>query len=146
MIDNWPPKIENVVDFEKDFKVGDKVLVTKPKGETTLWPEAMDRFDGKIMEILRSNGLHFWKLVDGFGLQFHESWLTKIDPQEINDMIKRDNDGMREIIKNLGPEHKDLGEKLSDITRRHSEILDKRKVNFLAMTPMNHIYRCMPWN
>lgn len=140
MIDNWPPKIDHSVNFEQDLKVGMKVLVTKPSGDTALWSEKMDEFDGLVFGIWRSNGLHFWKLYNTSRYNFHESWLTKVDPQEINDMIKRDNDGMREIIKDLGPEHKDLSEKLSDITRRHSEILEKPKVNFLAMTPMDNIY------
>lgn len=150
--------LNDVAHFEQNLKVGDKVLVTKPKGDDSLWSDRMDFLDGEVFTIRKRSMLHFWK-VYGCPSAIHEGWLTKVESEksstpeermaeavetfdEINAELQKTNEVMKEIVQGLESENKVLADKLRDIQQRHNELLSKHSgVNFLAMTPMNHIYR-----
>lgn len=158
-IEGWPPKIDHTVDFEKDFSVGDLVLVTKPKNGTELWSRHMNWTDGKIMEIGRGNGLHFWKLknyIGGYSYSFHESWLTPATADQNNAMTRlsaycqTDNtatDQNASMIQADNVDH-DLQGTIEflqkEVYRLTGIVKEKSKydhVDFIKMTPMTKMYR-----
>lgn len=144
-------KPPGVAHFEKNLKVGDKVLVTKPEGETSLWTSEMDKFDGKVLKIKDSNMLHFWRLVGFCAYVFHEGWLTKVeatkethteDLQKSNEELKKENAALSESLEGQRVENEVLKDNLESLRQQHEELRSKHGgVNFLAVTPMNHIYR-----
>ena len=70
------------------FKVGDKVLITKPTeviSSSLSWVEEMDKFDGRVFEIASTAFIDIW-IPPRYGIKetpyiFAESWLTKIEEQ-----------------------------------------------------------------
>lgn len=93
------PELESVIKnkflqeitMKTKFKVGDRVLVTKPTAQGvktvdasntwTVWIPDMDRFDKSVMTIysIENDQYGIYKLFDGDGYCFQESWLTKVE-------------------------------------------------------------------
>jgi len=72
--------IKDIVN-EPAFKVGDWVLITKPKDVTQspFWLNSMDKYDGQTLEIEEINSDGY--LVIG-GWKFHPDWCTKAEVQK----------------------------------------------------------------
>ena len=74
--------------METKFKVGDKVLITKPTeviSSSLSWVEEMNKFDGRVFEIASTAFIDIWT-PPRYGIKetpyiFAESWLTKIEEQ-----------------------------------------------------------------
>ena len=74
--------------METKFKVGDKVLITKPTeiiSSSLSWVEEMDKFSGRVFEISSTAFVDIWT-PPRYGIKespyiFAESWLTKIEEQ-----------------------------------------------------------------
>jgi len=134
--------------FEKNLKVGDMVLVTKPEGETSLWSNEMDKIDGMTCKIERPDGLHFWKVRPGICFRFHEGWLTKVEAEETptedlqaaNEELKKENAALSESLEGERVEKEMLKDNLEALRQQHEELCSKG-LNLLKVTPMNHIYR-----
>ena len=74
--------------METKFKVGDKVLITKPTeiiSSSLSWVEEMDKFNGRVFEISSTAFVDIWT-PPRYGIKespyvFAESWLTKAEEQ-----------------------------------------------------------------
>ena len=74
--------------METKFKVGDKVLATKPNRQdhsevSLIWITGMNKFDKQILTIKKidnSNNIYLC-IKDGQSFWYHESWLTKAEEQ-----------------------------------------------------------------
>ena len=74
--------------METKFKVGDKVLATKPNSQDDkyvrlVWISGMNKFDKQILKVKetdKSNNIYLCTK-DGHSFWFHESWLTKAEEQ-----------------------------------------------------------------
>ncbi len=72
--------------METKFKVGDKVVATKPNNQSEesvrlVWIRAMDTLDKQILKVKetdKSNNIYLCTK-DGHSFWFHESWLTKVE-------------------------------------------------------------------
>lgn len=72
--------------METKFKVGDKVLLNKPKDTKTdglIWFPKMDKFDGKCFYVEQINKItgRYYCRYNKIYLWLHESWLTKAEEQ-----------------------------------------------------------------
>ena len=72
--------------METKFKVGDKVLLNKPKykyNNAIIWQKEMERYVGDIFEVVSVNADSKLYYCDGEYINYwlHESWLTKIEEQ-----------------------------------------------------------------
>ena len=72
--------------METKFKVGDKVLLNKPKDTKTdglIWFPKMDKFDGKCFYVEQINKItgRYYCRYNKIYLWLHESWLTKVEEQ-----------------------------------------------------------------
>ena len=74
--------------METKFKIGDKVLATKPNRQdhsevSLVWITGMNKFDKQILTIKKidnSNNIYLC-IKDGQSFWYHESWLTKAEEQ-----------------------------------------------------------------
>ena len=74
--------------METKYKVGDKVLATKPNRQDhsevrLVWLTGMNKFDKQILTIKKidnSNNIYFC-IKDGQSFWYQESWLTKAEEQ-----------------------------------------------------------------
>lgn len=85
------PELESVnknkflqkITMKTKFKIGDKVVVSKPKRpmyKGLYWVTDMDKCIGKIFEIINVDiDAREYLLKDGGGYWFAESWLTKVE-------------------------------------------------------------------
>ena len=81
--------------METKFKVGDKVLITKPTeiiSSSLSWVEEMDKFNGRVFEISSTAFIDIWT-PPRYGIKespyiFAESWLTKVDKRIITEEPK----------------------------------------------------------
>ena len=72
--------------METKFKVGDKVLATKPNSQDDkyvrlVWISGMNKFDKQILKVKetdKSNNIYLCTK-DGHSFWFHGSWLTKVE-------------------------------------------------------------------
>ena len=72
--------------METKFKVGDKVLLNKPKykyNNAIIWQKEMERYVGDIFEVVSVNADSKLYYCDGKYINYWlcESWLTKIEEQ-----------------------------------------------------------------
>lgn len=70
--------------MEAKFKIGDRVLVTKPKEGITnglYWFQKMDKYDGKVFVVKHRNEVtkRYYCANDKVSLYLDESWLTKVE-------------------------------------------------------------------
>ena len=80
--------------METKFKVGDKVLLNKPKykyNNAIIWQKEMERYVGDIFEVVSVNADSKLYYCDGKYINnwFHESWLTKIEEQVTEQVIEQ---------------------------------------------------------
>ena len=80
--------------METEFKVGDKVLLNKPKykyNNAIIWQKEMERYVGDIFEVVSVNADSKLYYCDGKYINnwFHESWLTKIEEQVTEQVIEQ---------------------------------------------------------
>ena len=81
--------------METKYKVGDKVLATKPNRQdhsevSLVWVTVMNKFDKQILTIKKidnSNNIYLC-IKDRQSFWFHESWLTKIEEQVTEQVAK----------------------------------------------------------
>ena len=72
--------------METKFKIGDKVLATKPNNQDDkfvrlVWISGMNKFDKQILKVKetdKSNNIYLCTKY-GHSFWFHESWLTKVE-------------------------------------------------------------------
>ena len=79
--------------MESKFKVGDKVLLNKPKDTKTselIWFPKMDKYDGKEFVVRDIGGRvgRYYCTNDGVSLFLCESWLTKSEEQPTEQVTK----------------------------------------------------------
>ena len=79
--------------METKFKVGDKVLLNKPKykyNNAIIWQKEMERYVGDIFEVVSVNADSKLYYCDGKYINnwFHESWLTKAEEQPTEQVTK----------------------------------------------------------
>ena len=86
--------IKDIVN-EPTFKVGDWVLITKPKNvrQKPSWSYCMDKYDGQTLEIEEFNSdgylvIDYW--------EFHPDWCTKVEVPKSETMVN----GLKEYFKN----------------------------------------------
>lgn len=80
--------------MESKFKVGDKVLLTKPKDTKTdglIWFPKMDKFDGKCFYVENINTItgRYYCRYDKTFLWLHKSWLTKLEENPSEEVTKQ---------------------------------------------------------
>ena len=81
--------------METKYKVGDKVLATKPNRQDhsevrLVWLTGMNKFDKQILTIKKidnSNNIYLC-IKDGQSFWYHESWLTKAEEQPTEQVTK----------------------------------------------------------
>lgn len=87
----------SIKDIEKEpaFKVGDWVLITKPKdvGQTPTWTPDMDKYDGQTLEIEEINSDNYLDIDDWI---FHPNWCTKVEAPKSETMVNE----LKEYFKN----------------------------------------------
>lgn len=79
--------------METKFKVGDKVLITKPKDTKTdglIWFPKMDKYDGEVFVVKDIGGEvgRYYCTNNEVALFLCESWLTKIEEQPTEQLAK----------------------------------------------------------
>lgn len=83
VIDSWKfhPDWCKKVGAQKSFKVGDWVLITKPKDVTQspYWSYYMDEYDGQTVKIDEINSDNYLDIDDW---NFHPDWCTKVEVSE----------------------------------------------------------------
>ena len=80
--------------METKFKIGDKVLLTKPKDTKTdelVWFPKMDKYDGEVFVVKDIGGEvgRCYCTNNEVGLFLCESWLTKIEEQVIEQVTEQ---------------------------------------------------------
>ena len=79
--------------MESKFKIGDKVLVTKPKergADSFFWDASLAGVNGKILivkDISKSTGRYYF-VNNGVDFFLCESWLTKVEDEAITEEPK----------------------------------------------------------
>lgn len=73
--------------MDTKFKVGDKVLLNKPKErgvEDFIWISSMDKFDGEVFVVkeIGGRGGRYYCTNDETDFFLPESWLTKLEEQQ----------------------------------------------------------------
>ena len=114
--------------METKFKVGDKVLLNKPKykyNNAIIWQKEMERYVGDIFEVVSVNADSKLYYCDGKYINnwFHESWLTKIEEQVTEQVIEQVTEQVTEqepqqCCEKRGIEPVDLTKKQVDLIKK----------------------------
>ena len=88
--------------METKYKVGDKVLLTKPKdselSRSLVWIKHMDKYNNTIQIISEVVENYIYRLEGFRWWAFDESWLTKIEEQVTEQVIEQVTEQVAERI------------------------------------------------
>ena len=95
--------------METKFKVGDKVLLNKPKykyNNAIIWRKEMERYVGDIFEVVSVNADSKLYYCDGEYINYWlcESWLTKIEEQVTEQVIEQVTEQVAEQVTEQEPQ------------------------------------------
>ena len=110
--------------METKFKVGDKLLLNKPKDTKTdglIWFPKMDKFDGKCFYVEQINKItgRYYCRYNKIYLWLHESWLAKIEEQPTEQVAEQVTEQEpQQCCEKRGIEPVDLTKKQVDLIKK----------------------------